>query len=127
MNAELSKHLGLIQNRLEDEDILGFKIGITKDLNTRFKDYKTEGYTHISKIATGCPNEIKQAEQDLIAWANELFSKCDNKSKGGEGQIEDATILYIVAREKYENEQDALFNDVIPFIELFKDSFPIKL
>lgn len=106
MEKTLSDVLSKIKDRLLAPDISEFKIGITGDeVEKRYwNGYNAEQYTHISEIAAGDTKAVANAEKYLIAWANDdknLNCKCKNTAAGGNGNIENADKVYIVAKSSH--------------------------
>lgn len=131
MHSQLQNILSDIENRLNKEDVIRFKIGITYEtVGDRFKNgYDDDGYTHISEIAYGDVADVKQAEKDLIQWAlnnTKIKDKCENEANGG-GDIDDAYYVYIVAESTTvsENKQERLLEDLPK--SLFEESILVNL
>lgn len=118
MHPQLQSILIDIETRIVQKDIKRFKIGITDtSVEERFKNgYDDEDYTHISEIAYGNKEAVKQAEKDLIQWALKNTSikyKCENQANGG-GNIENVRYVYIVAESSTvsENKCERLLEDL---------------
>ena len=110
-----------IDDYLEQDIIIKFKVGITNDLEERKKGYP--GYL-LSTIAEGNAQQIIQGEKDLINYYlshKSLYKKCENeKEAGGAGQVQDASIIYIAVKIST--------NEVMDMWEMTAmDGIPVKL
>lgn len=110
MDPQIKQLIPVIEKRLGEEDISEFKIGKSKCAKERFNDDEYSGYHSMSVIAEGNPEDINQAEKDLIDYFLDesiVKNKCANQRGGGAGN-NDATEVYIAAKSSKLNYQDSL-------------------
>ena len=129
MNKKLQDRYESIIDELKLDEIKYFKIGITHDPEERERQYISDGYSCIYKIAVGDNASICQAESDLIKALladNRVSSKCKNQSAAlNLGLTQFADVLYVAVCIQFEN----LVSSVDIQLEniLFVSGFPISL
>lgn len=100
MNSNLVTILADLENKLADEQIHSFKIGVTHSIEERKMNY--HGY-YLIEIASGSKVLVLQAERDLINHflASSIAQKCENTlNAAGTGQVNDVSIVYVAIKVK---------------------------
>lgn len=102
MDPRINKLIPTIEDRLSREDIAEFKIGKAENSEERFEDDDYAGYYFQDVLANGNPNQISQAENDLIDYFKNRSSvkdKCRNEHGGSAGNNK-ATEVYVAAKHR---------------------------
>lgn len=100
MTVKVARAINTVRNLLQEDSIVGFKIGKTDDCDRREKEHAKDGFVRFSPLVEcNSLEEANQIESKLISIYSGDY-RCMNEKDGGGGRFSnsDKHYIYIVVK-----------------------------